>query len=169
VELDPEELDLALGQLRMGRAKRSAGEGDDGAGETKGEACAPRGVGGSQKIDLYPLAFGVGVGESVHIGARRASLAASRGRREVDRLARHDSVEDVWIEIDTVRPNDRTEVRVDPHLGEARRITQGSEQSIPANDSVEVYLPLDSVGEAQVETVISDRPSLSGVYEHISF
>jgi hypothetical protein len=98
-----------------------------------------------------------------------ASLAASRGRGEVDSLAGHDSVENVGIEIGAVRPNDRAEVRVDSYLRKARWIAQGGEESVPADDSVEVRLALDAVGKAQVETVISGRSSLSDVYEHISF
>ena len=63
VELDPEDLDLGLGQVRMSLAQGPSRQINDGGAEADGQARAARRAGRSQQVELHPRAVGIGVGE----------------------------------------------------------------------------------------------------------
>lgn len=65
------------------------------------------------------------------------------------------AVEHVGIEVDPIRPADRSGDVVDPHLAEGTRISKRLE-STAMEQSIEVQLPDQAVGEGQAEAEVPE-------------
>jgi hypothetical protein len=74
-------------------------------------------------------------------------------------------VQDLWRKIRTVRPGDRPDLRVDPHLRENFGVVQRREHACPVPHMGQVHVARQAARERQPEPVVAQHLDVSHVVE----
>src|ERR1022692_2620204 len=83
-----------------------------------------------------------------------------------DRRPSDAPVENVGIEVRSVRPGYGAQVRIDADLREVRGVTQRREDSLEAEMGREIYHALNAVLEPKVQAIIAERSCANNVHQH---
>jgi hypothetical protein len=76
------------------------------------------------------------------------------------------SVENVGIEVRSVRPGYGAQVRIDADLREVGGVTQRLEDSLETEKGREIYHALNAVLEPKVQAIIAERFCGNNVHQH---
>src|ERR1035441_1506143 len=75
-------------------------------------------------------------------------------------------IENVGIEVRSVRPGYGAQVRIDADLREIGGVTQRLEDSLKAEIGREIYHALNAVLESKVQAIIAERFCANNVHQH---
>jgi hypothetical protein len=85
---------------------------------------------------------------------------------EVDDLASHCGVQDVWVKVGAGGPDHSAQLRVDANLGEGRCVAKGFEDTLERHQRGDVDFTSRAVVETQVEAEATERTNLDYVFQH---
>src|SRR4051794_5445791 len=100
-------------------------------------------------------------------GICRQGRSGSESRpSESDPFSCQLGVENIGIEIRSVGPADRADLRIYPDFGELFGLLQGSENSCEADQLIEIDLACDPILESDIESVIAYGSGFNNIFQH---